>query len=203
MEGINTSSILGDKLNYIYNNLVKIRQPTYFAFLDQDMFMFRDFKIISFLDKYGMWGDLNEPSNYKTPSLFKKDIVEGPWYLHPWLSFYKFDFIKNENMNFCPCEHADTGGSNWLAFISKRNELKKSDYWFLENIVMMYPFKEISDAGPPLYEDEYFTYNNKTTYGQIQINNGFIHMLNSHSHPLHPKVAYIQGFLESALYNNL
>jgi hypothetical protein len=106
-------------------------------------------------------------------------------------------------MNFCPCKNADTGGSNWLTFISKRNEIKKSDYWFRENIVMMFPFKEISDAGPPLYKDQYFIYNNKRIYGQIQINNGFIHMLNSFSDPLHPKVVYIKGFLESALYNNL
>jgi hypothetical protein len=193
--------ILGTKLNYIYNNIIKVRQPTYFAFLDQDMFMFRDFSIIPFLDKYGMWGDLDEPSTHKSPTNFKKDMIEGPWFLHPWLSFYKFDFIKNDNVDFMPGNSSDTGGMNWLTFVSKHNDLKKSDYWFRDNIVMMYPFKHISNAGPPLYKDQYFLYNNNKIYGQIQINNGFIHMLNSPSDPLHPKLIYVQGFLESALYN--
>ena len=66
---------------------------------------------------------------------------------------------------------------------------------------MMFPFKELSNAGPPEYKDHYFLYNNKRVYGQIQINNGFIHMLNSFSDPLHPKVAFIQGFIENSLCN--
>jgi len=197
-----TSIILGHKLNYIFNNIIKERKPKYFAFLDQDMFMFRPFKIIDFLDKYGMWGDVDENGKSKSPTIFKKDMIQSPWYLHPWLSFYKYDFIKNENVDFSPCPNCDTGGSLWDTFISKRNDLNKGDYWFRDNIVMMFPYKEISDAGPDPYKDHYFTYNNKPCYGQLQINNGFIHMLNSHSDLLHPKVSYIKGFLDSAIFTS-
>lgn len=203
---INLSQRLGTKLNYVFNTLVKSRKPAYFAFLDQDMFMFRPFRIIHFLDKYGMWGDVDETERHKSPSIYKKDMVEGKWYLHPWLAFFKYDFVKEEVLDFTPyprdgTDGSDTGGANWLTFISKHPELKKADYWFRDNIVMMYPFKEISNAGPAQYKDCYFSYNGKPCYGQIQINNEFIHMLNSPSDLLHPKVAFMAGFLENALHS--
>ena len=92
----------------MYHEIVKKREPNYFAFLDQDMFMFKPFSIIPFLDHYGMWGDVDEPSNAKTPSLNKSDIVNGPWFVHPWLSFYRYDFVKDYHLDFMPCEHFDT-----------------------------------------------------------------------------------------------
>jgi len=198
MKGKNVSVILGTKLNYVYNNIVKHRQPKYFAFLDQDMFMFKDFSIIPFLDEYGMWGDLCEPDTHKSPSLLKDDIVEGPWFLHPWLSFYRFDFVKDQNMDWSAIDHFDTGGQNWYTFVSKLN-IKKQDYWFRDGINMMFPWKEISNVGPRPYQDHYFKYQGKSCYGQIQINNQFIHMLNSPSDLLHPKVCFMKGFLESKL----
>jgi len=197
MKGYNGSCILGTKLNYVWNTIIKQRQPKYFAFLDQDMFMFKDFSIISFLDEYGMWGDINEADTHKTPSLLKDDMVEGPWTLHPWLSFYKFDFVKDHHMDWGVTDHFDTGGQNWYTFISKLN-VKKQDYWFRDGIIMMYPWKTISNMGPHPYEDHYFNYQGRC-YGQIQINNQFIHMLNSPSDLLHPKVCFMKGFLESKL----
>ena len=202
---IENSDRLGLKLNYIFNELVKERKPAYFAFLDQDMFMFRPFRIIHFLDKHGMWGDVDETVKHKSPTIYKKDIVEGPWYLHPWLAFFKFDFVKDEELDFRPysCisknDASDTGGANWLTFFSKHPELKKSDYWFRDNIKILFPFREVSNAGPEKYKDQYFNYNGKVIYGQIQINNDFIHMLNSPSDLFHPKVAFMAGFLENAL----
>ena len=196
MTGAGGSLILGTKLNYVYNNIILERNPQYFAFLDQDMFMFKDFSIINFLDKHGMWGDVNEADTHKSPS--DDNIIDGPWSLHPWLSFYKLDFIRDYNMNWSAIDHHDTGGQNWFNFISKIGVDKKV-YWFRNNINMMYPWKEISNAGPPPYETHYFKYDNKTIYGQVQINNEFIHMLNSPSNLLHPKVAFVKGFLEARL----
>ena len=197
-----SSIILGNKLNYIFNNIVKIRQPPYFAFIDHDMFMYKPFTIIDFLDKNGMWGDIAEIDNFKSGSDLKKDIKEGPWIIHPWLSFFKFDFVKNENMNWLPCVYQngnfDTGGKLWENFIKNKN-LKKEIYWFRENINMLYPFKEISNSGPHPYQTHYFLYNNKITYGQIQLNNGFIHMINSANEILHPKLIYVKAFLDSRL----
>jgi hypothetical protein len=117
----NGSTILGNKLNYIFYNIVKIRQPSYFAFIDHDMFMYKPFTIIDFLDKNGMWGDISEIDSFKSGSNLKKDIIEGPWILHPWLSCYKFDFVKDEKMDWLPCRfqngNFDTGGSLWVSFI--------------------------------------------------------------------------------------
>lgn len=201
MKGQNGSLILGTKLNYVYHEIVKKREPKYFAFLDQDMFMFKPFSIIPFLDEYGIWGDVDEPSNAKTPSLSKSDIVNGPWFLHPWLSFYRYDFVKDYPLDFMPCEHFDTGGKLWEALVSKRG-LDKRDYWFRENIQMLFPFEEVSNAGPHPYETHYFIFGGKKVYGQVQVNNGFIHMLNSPNDLLHPKVAYVKGFLDACLHTN-
>jgi len=198
MPNENDSFRLGVKLNYVYEMFVKTRKSTYFAFLDQDMFLFKEFKIIEFLDKYGMWGDVDEPSNNKSLSIYKKDVIDGPWYLHPWLSFYKLEFVINEKLDFKPCNYSDTGGSLWTSFIQNK-KLNKLNYWFRDNIIMLFPFKSISTAGQYPYEDHYFLYNNKKCYGQIQINNEFIHMLNSPNNLLHPKVAYIKGFLDYRL----
>jgi hypothetical protein len=168
------------------------------------MFMFKPFSIMPFLDKYGMWGDVQEISSHMSPSMKKEDIVDGPWTLHPWLSFFKYQFVKNEEMNWMPgpledgSGTFDTGGALWTTFISK-HPFNKCDYWFRDNIKMLFPFKEVSNAGLPPYEKEYFTYEDKIWYGQIQINNEFIHMLNSPSNLLHPKVAFMKGFLESRL----
>lgn len=199
MKKCNVSVILGTKLNYVYNSIIKSHCPEYFAFLDQDMFMYKAFTIIPFLDKFGMWGDVNEASTHKTSTLKKEDIIEGPWSLHPWLSFYKYDFVKNENMNWSAIDNHDTGGQNWNTFISK-NKLDKRNYWFRDNIQMLFPYKEISNSGKHPYEKEFFIYENKLCYGQIQLNNGFIHMLNSPSNLLHPKVCFVKGFLDSKLY---
>ena len=131
--GMNPSNILGRKLNWTYTNLILPRNPTYFAFLDQDFFMIKPFTIIEHLDKLGMWGDVMEISNQSSGSFKKCDVKPGPWVLHPWLSFYKLDFIRTYKMDWMPANNFDTGGANWYNFISKAN-LNKADYWFRDNI---------------------------------------------------------------------
>lgn len=195
--------ILGNKLNFVYYNLIKKRKPKYFAFLDQDFFMIRPFTIIDFLDKHGMYGDVMEADNYRSNSFKKEDIIDGPWVLHPWLSFYKYDFIKDYSMNWLPCPHLDTGGMNWEAFFKHKN-LDKRDYWFRENIITYYPFVKQSNAGEHPYENHYFNFLGKKYYGQIQINNSFIHLLNSNilTNVMHPKTAYFKGILDAILLTN-
>jgi len=202
-KGQNSSNILGHKLNWTYMNIILPRNPTYFAFLDQDFFMIRPFTIIEHLDKLGMWGDVMEISTAQSGSFKKTDIKPGPWVLHPWLSFYKLDFIRNYKMDWMPCENFDTGGQNWYNFISKAN-LNKADYWFRDNIIMYYPFAKQSDAGSPPYQKHYCSYQGNKFYGQIQINNGFMHFLNSHilTNPLHPKTAICRGMLDGILLAN-
>lgn len=185
----NCSAILGNKLNYIYQNIVKKDQPQYFAFLDQDFFAFSQFELIPTLDKMGMYGDVLERHS------------DGAWVLHPWLSFYKYDFVKNYNLDFRPCNGFDTGGSNWNSFVKPAN-LNKNDYWVRDNTIMYFPFYNHSQHGPQMYEKEYFEYNGKNIYGQVQIyDKKFIHMLNS-AHlddPFNPKTSWCKGFLDAAI----
>lgn len=212
---INPSMLLGHKLNCLYYDYVLKRNPKYFAFIDQDMFMIKPFSIIERLDKFGMWGDVMEVDNYPKSGghngMEKQNINENPWVLHPWLSFYKLDFVKPYKLNFLPGGnnengdlHFDTGGENYEAFIRKL-DVKKEDYWFRENIIMYYPFYEISNAGPPPYEKHYFNYNKEKIYGQIQINNGFIHLLCSSKmsqDSFNPKIVICKGMLDGILLSN-
>jgi hypothetical protein len=142
-----------------------------------------------------LYGDVDEATNCKSPGFEKEKIIDGPWELHPWLSFYKFDFVKNENMNWLPNKDFDTGGENWETFISKKM-IDKRTYWFRDEIIMYYPFYNNSKDGQPPYEKQYFMYNNKLCYGQVQINGSFIHMLNSSilNDPFHPKTCFCKGF---------
>lgn len=185
----NVSWILGNKLNYIYKNIIRETQPKYFAFLDQDFFAFSPFELIPTLDKMGMYGDVLERNS------------DGAWVLHPWLSFYKYDFVKNYDLDFRPCEGFDTGGCNWNSFVKKAN-LNKNDYWVRHNTIMYFPFYNHSHHGPSTYEKEYFEYDDKIIYGQVQIyDKKFIHMLNSAhlDNPFNPKTSWCKGFLDSTI----
>ena len=209
------SVILGKKLNYLYYNYVLKRNPKYFAFIDQDMFMIKPFTVIDFLDKNGMWGDVQEVGNYPKSDngkgLKKQNINENPWILHPWLSFYKLDFTRPYKLNFLPGGknengplQFDTGGENYETFIRKIN-VKKETYWMRENIIMYYPFYNDSNDGPPDYPKHYFKYNNEKIYGQIQFNNGFMHLLCSskfENHSFHPKLVMCKGILDGILFSN-
>lgn len=199
--GMNPTHVLAAKLNWVYYNVVKPRSPKYFAFIDQDFFPFKKFSVIDQLEKYGMYGDVNERDEFKTESHLLKDVKDGPWHIHPWLSFYKFDLVKDFQMDWSPIHHFDTGGRNWETFISKAG-LDKKNYWRRHKTIMYFPFMEIGGGGPQGYEKHYFQWRNHQIYGQVQIYDGkFIHMLNSKflDDPSNPKTNWCKGFLDCAI----
>ena len=204
LKNLNPSNILGQKLNYVYYNIIKNRNPKYFCLLDQDFFPFKSFSVVEELEEKGMYGDVCEMDGNKNESHLLENTKEGPWVLHPWLSFYKFDFIKDFNIDFSPCHGFDTGGKNWELFISKKN-LKKSDYWKRHKTLMYFPFDEISNHGPSGYEKHFFIWNGEKIYSQVQIYDGkFIHMLNSKylDDPANPKTNWCKGFLDMSILNS-
>tara|TARA_R110001592_G_scaffold91587_1_gene267916 strand:+ start:6129 stop:6944 length:816 start_codon:yes stop_codon:yes gene_type:complete len=190
------SDILGHKLNYVYNNMVKQRNPKYFAFIDQDFFPFADFSVKEQLDEHGMYGDVMLNSKHNGPR------ESSPWVIHPWLSFYRTDFLEGYNMDWMPILPVfDTGGRNWDNFISKKG-LSLEPYWIRDTIICYFPWQAHSDAGPPNDRDKYFNWNGRQIYGQTQIyDNKFIHMLNSKflDDPFNPKTNWCKGFLDAAL----
>ena len=45
----NPSIILAEKLNYVFDNIIRVREPKYFALIDQDFFPFKKFIYYSIL----------------------------------------------------------------------------------------------------------------------------------------------------------
>lgn len=186
------SKILGTKLNYIFYNIIKIRKPKYFGFLDQDFFAYRPFSVKQHLDEFNMYGDVMEHDQYKSTDI--NNLTDGLFVLHPWLSFYKFAFVENENMNWLPCANFDTGGCN-SDIIAKKQCIKKN-YWIRDNS------RNINIISDNTNNEPFFIYNNKKCYAMVQFyNNTFIHMINSSilDDALHPKTMWCHGFLYSIL----
>ena len=199
--GIDSTNILAGKLKYVFDEIIRNRAPKYFAFIDQDFFPFKKFSVKDELDKYGMYGDVAERDGYKTESHQIDDLAEGPWMLHPWLSFYKYETVKNYNLDWSPQAGFDCGGKNWESFILPGG-FKKIDYWKRHKTIMYFPFDEISGCGSHPYESHYFKWNGTDVYSQVQIYDGkFIHMLNSKylDDPMNPKTNWCKGFLDMAL----
>jgi hypothetical protein len=197
----NPSVILADKLKYVFDEIIRVRKPKYFALIDQDFFPFRKFTVKNQLDDFGMYGDVNEMDGNKTETHLPDDIVDGPWTIHPWLSFYKYDTIKNYDLDWSPVNGFDCGGGNWEALI-KPGGFDKKNYWRRHKTIMYFPFDSISGCGPHPYEKHYFRWNDVDVYSQVQIYDGtFIHMLNSKylDDPSNPKTNWCKGFLDMSL----
>lgn len=196
-QSLNPSDILAKKLNYTYYNIVRERKPRYFCFIDQDFFPFSNFSVKETLDTHGMYGDIAEIDT----SEFRSGSNERPWMLHPWLSFYRYDFINDFSMDWSACPGFDTGGKNWYNLISKLG-IEKKNYWRRDNIIMHFPWKDISNSGPHGHENEYFRWGEKVIYGQVQIyDDKFVHMLNSKylDDPMNPKTNWCKGFLDACI----
>lgn len=200
-KNLNPTNILGRKLTFVWEQLVKPRNPKYFAFIDQDFFPFRKFEIIPTLDKLGMYGDVCEQDGRKSPTDKLEDVVEGPWVIHPWLSFYRTDFFDGLSPDWDSCSGFDTGGRNWDNVISRKG-LNKKDYWLRHKTMMYYPFDDISHHGPSGYEKHFFEWKGEKVHAQVQIyDEKFIHMLNSKylDDPMNPKTNWCKGFLDNAI----
>jgi len=201
LKNLNPSNILAKKLNYVYYNIIKTRNPKYFGLIDQDFFPFRDFSVIEELEKHGAYGDVAEKDGHKNQTDLIENVFDGPWMLHPWLSFYKTEFFDMLSPNWDPCSGFDTGGMNWELVFSKKN-INKKEYWKRHKTIMYYPFNEISNHGPHGYEKHFFEWNGNLVHSQVQIYDGkFIHMLNSKflDDPSNPKTNWCKGFLDHAI----
>lgn len=98
-------------LNWVYQKIILTNKPTYFGFIDHDLFPIREICINKKIANEKIYGRIVTRGNY--------------WYLWAGLCFFKFDFIQNRKLNFLPTtinnEYLDTGGGNWNSIYSHVN----------------------------------------------------------------------------------
>lgn len=99
-------------LNYTYHNIVGKRQPTYFGFIDHDIFPIAPICVSSYLQNQPCYGAKRQRGDF--------------WYLSAIMSFFDFSAICNLKVDFMPTKpdgttYLDSGGGNWYGFYSKLN----------------------------------------------------------------------------------
>jgi hypothetical protein len=187
----NISVILGAKLNFVFRHAVLVRRPTFFAFIDQDFFFVKPLAVIPHLLRDGMYGDVMDCGSSPTTEC----VDDGrPWVLHPWLSFYRLDFVAAHHKDWRPDRvlgrQCDTGAANWLAFIKPKG-LAKAPYWRRESIMRFHPAGLPAPTGRP-----------GASTSQVQFNDHFVHLLNSaqpQCEMLRHKYSYGRGLLDGIL----
>lgn len=95
----------GATLNWAYKNFICSRKPKYFGFLDHDVFPVERTSILENLSDFPIFG--------------KIDVRGDRWYLWSGFSFFCYDFLKGEKVDFMPEPGVDTGGKNWHSVYSK------------------------------------------------------------------------------------
>jgi len=101
---LNPSVKLGTTMNWLFLNCARHRKAKYFGYLDQDCFLFENLDLREYLDTKHMYGPISISN--KPPYA---------WNLHVTSNFYRFDFVKDLQLDFRPSHklELDTGGANW------------------------------------------------------------------------------------------
>lgn len=98
-------------LNYVYQHLIRHRQPFAFGQIDHDLFPVEHMSIFSKLENQPIYGPLRHREKW--------------WYLSAIISFFKFDFVADKKVDFMPVTpetvYLDSGGGNWYSLYSKLN----------------------------------------------------------------------------------
>lgn len=116
----------GVALNWVWNNVIKSKQKD-FGLLDHDIFPIVEQNVTDYFNKnQDFWGQIRFKNN---------NNHKERWFLWPGFAFYKFDAVKDLNLNFRRYKHfgfikaksSDTGSANWRQLYSRYNadELEK------------------------------------------------------------------------------
>ncbi len=112
LTNIRASGSHGVALNWCQRNIIEKYKPTYFGFLDHDIFPLKDVSIVQNLN-LGFYGAV-------------RTRKEPYWYMWPGFSFFTFEKVKGFSFNFFPHHSGrdgsiflDTGGSNYYSIYRK------------------------------------------------------------------------------------
>lgn len=96
-------------INYIYRHVIKKRQPWAWGIIDHDLFPTRPISIMDKLSTQPIYGPLRKRDQW--------------WYLSAIMSFWRYDWMKDKNVDFMPVTpkstYLDTGGGNWYDLYSR------------------------------------------------------------------------------------
>lgn len=102
-------------INWVVRNYLTFKKPSYFGFIDHDIFPIESFEPSFHLNKQSVYGLLQQREPY--------------WYLWAGFSFFKYGTFDIKQMDFMPGTlsgiNLDTGGMNWKLIYSnlKRENL--------------------------------------------------------------------------------
>ena len=115
----------GAAVNWVYYNIIDKYKPTYFGFLDHDLFLSAPFSILEQLKRDHIYG---------------ATVQKGSaWYLWMGLCCFTYKDIVSRQPNFLPTKvegiYLDTGGSNWNTLY--QHLTNKPHYFIRENHPML------------------------------------------------------------------
>ena len=204
---LGASGKLGQTLNMIWQNVARDSRIKYFGFLDQDCFLFQPTSVIEMLQSRPAYGKV-VPTHPERPRHWLPDGRVLKWNLHVIANFYDTEWLKQKQaVNFMPGYLAemyisgpqgrllrnelDTGGLNWPTIWRledpKSYALVEDHYHYFEDQSLLDP----TGLAPT-----------KTLFEVLD--NRWVHMVHGaidedSSEYLHPKTAYMKGFLDSAM----
>lgn len=135
------SSKLGVDMTWLWLNVIKHRQSQYFGFLDVDCFLIKHIWVYlkQYLDNKQMYGLSWEHT--------EKVDEDGKhfWLCHIMANFFKYDFVKDKDLDFRPAGHLglDTGGCNYFTLFKERN---REDYAQTESHLINFVGKEYNEV---------------------------------------------------------
>lgn len=180
------SDKLGVDMTWIWRNCVKLRQPKYFGYLDQDCFALKPIwgYLKPYLDEKGMYG-------VAWPGI-NDEVKNEYWLVHIMQNFFKYDFVKDIDLDFRPNGHLglDTSGCNYHLLFKNHN---REDY--LQNEFLL------SDIVGLEWGDVFRDYTLHDDCRWVHIRNSTKKFTN-HPDEKKFKEVYMTGMLNGILLNN-
>jgi len=162
----------GFALNWLYYNVVKVRQPYIFGFLDHDLFPLKPFSVADKLQRQELYGERRDR--------------QTAWYLWAGFCFFLLDAVKSISLNFAPTKvggvYLDTGGANYQ-LLYKRYNMEQ----------LQFPTKRVAMLRENAGSEKESYYSNQMYYLD---GDTWLHTING---GYHTKVAAKEKFLEALL----